>query len=98
MKIPFLFVAALFTLTCASTQGLNVTADIPPARLNPLDGAIVINADVPNWTEICLQQVPVTTHRYLCVNVGDLRFLVEQHRKAKLDDWPQGKIRAFHIR
>lgn len=94
VKIPLLFIAALYTLSCASYQGVKVDADVPPARLNPLEGAIVINAEVPDWVDICLQQVPVKTNRYLCVPVGELRFAVEQHRKAKTRDWPQGKIRA----
>jgi len=83
-------VFALLTATCATHRQTQVV-DTPPARLNPLGDAIVIELDVPHWQEVCVRAQPAQSHLYHCLAVGDLRASLEQWRQAK--DW-----RAFQVR
>lgn len=92
---PLITALVISGYACASSQGnqLQVTAD--PYRFTPLEGAIVIELDVPNWTEVCVRASPAIVNRYHCVTVGTLRATLEQHRNASGRSWPVGKIRAL---
>lgn len=72
LLLATLFLAAF---ACASTP-------LPPARLTPLLGAIVIELDVPNHQEICIRRFPAALQRYQCFQVGELRATFEDWRVA----------------
>lgn len=58
--------------------------DLPPARVNPLETAIVIELDVEDWIEVCVRVSPASVQHYRCLTVGNLRFVLEDRRNA---DW-----------
>jgi hypothetical protein len=92
---PLITALVISGYACASSQGNSLQVSADPYRLTPLEGAIVIELDVPNWTELCVRQGPAQTHIYNCLPVGALRASLEQHRNASGRSWPVGKIRAL---
>ena len=91
---PLITALVISGYACAS-QGNQLQVSADPYRLTPLEGTIVIELDVPNWTELCVRQGPAQTHIYNCLPVGALRASLEQHRNASGRSWPVGKIRAL---
>jgi len=81
---------ALIAATCATNRPSQTVAT-EPARLNPLGDAIVIELDVPPWTEVCVRSQPPQSHLYHCIQVGHLRASLEQWRQA---DWKPFTVRA----
>ena len=91
---PLMTALAISGYACAS-QGNQLQVSADPYRLTPLEGAIVIELDVPNHKEVCVRAAPAISHLYHCATVGMLRASLEQHRNASGRSWPVGKIRAL---
>jgi len=85
-------VFAMLTATCA-THRPTLVVDAPPARVNPLGDAIVIELDESPYREVCVRAQPAQSRLYHCIQVGHLRASLEQWRQAK--DWQPLTIRAW---
>lgn len=74
------FALTIAAYACASS-GNKMTVDAAPDHLSPPPQALVIEVEIPDWTYVCLRQLPGKP-LYRCITVGDLRDALENRRRA----------------